>query len=229
MAKDYGRKPSRPHKGSFSKQLMLVLVSFLLGYLSALTLDFSSLSKWVNAQLAQNSSQIIAKSSPQQAQLPKPKFEFYTLLASEHAPEEGQAARPNPTAQVAATQLTAQPITQPIQLSGPTVKVQPTLPVPVEIVAAKPLPIPIVSPISASKGAYLVQLGSFRSKQEAERMKAALALKGFVVNVAPVTQQNTNWYRVVLGPYPSRIEAKKAQGSVARSEHIVGMIRKMDA
>jgi cell division protein FtsN len=78
------------------------------------------------------------------------------------------------------------------------------------------------------KNAYLVQIASFKSKQEAERMKASLALKGFVVSIAVVNQQQAQWYRIILGPYASRTQAEKARSSLAQSEHLAGMIRRMD-
>ena len=60
-------------------------------------------------------------------------------------------------------------------------------------------------------------------------MKATLVIKGFAVNIAVVSQQKTNWYRVSLGPFHSKDDALRAQTNVARSEHIIGMVRKMDA
>jgi cell division protein FtsN len=77
--------------------------------------------------------------------------------------------------------------------------------------------------------AYLVQVGSFRNMREAERMKAMLVMKGFDVHIASAIQQHVNWYRVIIGPFSSRIEAQQAQGAFARREHVMGMIRKMDA
>ena len=224
MAKDYIRKNKTVRNGAGSKPLLLVSMSFLVGYLSATVFDVASITAWVNQNLlAQKTDSVSKNKVVQQAELPKPKFEFYTLLTKEQ--KEATDEVPNPVAQVAATvpkpavtgikpATLASAKTVPVTSSAPTVD------------ATKQAP---GSSVLSSKGSYLVQVAAFKSRQEAERMKAALVLKGFVVNIAVVSQQQTNWYRVSLGPFPSKDDALKAQTNVARSEHIVGMVRRMDA
>ena len=222
MAKSYGRKNSAPHRGSVSKQLLLVLVCFLLGYLSASVFDFTSLSGWVNTQLlAQHATPGVTK-AVKEAQLPKPKFEFYTLLASERAQTNAPVANAAP---VAAPVAAPQPV--PAQTPPVNVQVAKNTPVPVE--EAKPVSVQAALPAAISKNSYLVQIGSFKSKQVAERIKASLTLKGFAVNVAMVNQQQVIWYRVVVGPFATRQQAEQIKISIARSERIVGMVRKMNA
>ena len=217
MAKDYSRKNSVRRHGSVSKQLLLVLVCFLLGYLSASIFDFTSLSSWVNTQVLAQHTIPIAIKTPPEAQLPKPKLEFYTLLSSEHintnAPGVDQIVTVTPSRQ-----------TTPANPSVEKNKIVPS-------VAINENPIKTASTAAnlANKGSYLVQIASFKSRQEADRMKATLAIKGFNVNVAVVTQQQMLWYRVVLGPFPSRTEAEQARVSISQHEHITGMIRRMDA
>lgn len=220
-------------------QLLLVLVCFLLGYLSASVFDFTSLSSWVNTKvLAKRTWTAATKAPVQQAQLPKPKFEFYTLLANEHP--EAKTSLATSVQANAPTKALPSSAPQPMQLalSAPVAKqsnlvnlpppkiTPPLQQSPPHVVLAKPVP---ALGTSTNRGSYLVQVGAFRNNQEAQRMKAALVLKGFIVNVTVINQQNTNWYRVSMGPFASRPLALKAQMAVARSEHIVGMIRKMDA
>ena len=221
MAKDFVRKNSVRNSGSFSKQLLLVLVCFLLGYLSASIADLPTLISWAKTQLiAQYKVPAATKSTPTQAQLPKPKFEFYTLLANESKETASDAiAARNKIASIAAPKPMANKNNSPVAAATTTAPAAITK---APVVAAKP-----VSP--SSKDAYLVQVAAFKSRQEAERMKAALSLKGFSVYITVINQQKTNWFRVSLGPYATRPEAQKAQGDIARSQHIVGMIRKMDA
>lgn len=221
MAKDYGRKNTARQRGGVSKQLLVVLVCFLAGYLTASVFDFTSLSGWINTKiLAQHP--LPAGKQIAKINAPKPKFEFYTLLASEQATSQSNETTDSDEANtVAANTAPAQP--KPLS-PAKNVATIPTNTIPVE--AAKPVPLEAIKP---AKNNYFVQIAAFRSRQEAERMKAALALKGFVTNVSIVSQNRVNWYRVNLGPFPSRILAEKAQIAVARSEHIVGMIRKMDA
>ena len=229
MAKDYGKKKSSHQSSGLLRQLLLVSVCLLVGYLSAAVFDFSSLSKWVNAQLLSHQTMAVTKKpEPQKAELPKPKFEFYTLLASER-PEESEQAKKTESMQAQTTPSTSPTVqiapagTPSLATTDHSSSVAPILPV--SVVPVKP----VSSPVENTKGAYLVQVAAFRSQQEAERMKAMLVLKGFVVKIAMINQQKTNWYRVNLGPYASRAEAQKARAAVAHSEHIVGMVRKMDA
>ena len=55
-------------------------------------------------------------------------------------------------------------------------------------------------------------------------MKGLLILKGFDVHVVPVTHARGNWFRVVVGPYPNRDLAQKAQLTLARNARLNGMV-----
>ena len=48
---------------------------------------------------------------------------------------------------------------------------------------------------------YVLQAGSFKNKNDAERLKASLALLGFVAHIQSVTVNSTPWHRVRIGPY----------------------------
>ncbi len=47
---------------------------------------------------------------------------------------------------------------------------------------------------------YILQLGSFRNRTDAEQMKARLALLGSVANIQVVTVNGETWHRVRIGP-----------------------------
>ncbi|VAX06908.1 hypothetical protein MNBD_GAMMA25-1524 [hydrothermal vent metagenome] len=48
---------------------------------------------------------------------------------------------------------------------------------------------------------YTLQAGSFRNPQQADRLKATLALQGIVANIQPVKiNDHDTWYRVRIGP-----------------------------
>ena len=209
----------------FFWQLGLLGVSFSAGYLCASFYDYTRLSAWVSTHvLATQSGSVSGKPLIQEANLPKPKFEFYTLLT-----QDQRTGTPIEGASVVGTAAVAPAVPSPSQPMDLTVT-------PAGGHARAILPVPLLqetlvraAPVLANKEAYLVQLASFRRQQDAERMKASLIMKGFDANIAAVTQQNINWYRVIIGPYASRTDAQRAQGSLARSERIMGMIRKMDA
>ena len=48
---------------------------------------------------------------------------------------------------------------------------------------------------------YVLQAGSFKNKNDAEKLKASLALLGFQANIQSVTVNSTPWHRVRIGPY----------------------------
>lgn len=208
MAKDYGRSRPQRRGNSGSKQFLMVLLAFLVGYLTASVFDFASLSHWVNTRLmAQESSPApLARVAAKPKDLPKPKFEFYTLLANGKttlAPPAPKAAEKTAAAELkpaASPTINKDPI---VQLAENKTTVQPN-----------------------NRETYIIQVGSFKTPPEAERMKAALILKGFSVSIVPVTQGSLAWYRVIIGPYNSHADAQKVQLAFAQTEHVKGMIRK---
>jgi cell division protein FtsN len=59
----------------------------------------------------------------------------------------------------------------------------------------------IVAPVNA-EGTYLLQAGSFRKYEDADRRKASLALLGIRSRIVKVTIDDTHvWHRVHVGPF----------------------------
>ena len=233
MAGNYRKKNSPRRNSNWLGQLLLISVVFVAGYMSAALYNLASLSAWMGTHvLAKGSIQPIITSGLQQAQLPKPKFEFYTLLANEQVAGATQATA---AAQVSAAAQT--PSAQTIIAAAPAKALPlhaPLAPVAAVVATAGPAPVvaaadKISAVLTNTRDAYLVQVASFKSMREAERMKVSLVMKGFDVKIATVNQQHVNWYRVIIGPFGSKTQAQQAQLAFARSEHIMGMIRKMDA
>lgn len=102
MAREYGNRRSSRSRGGAPHQLLVITVTFILGYLTASFFDFQTLSHWVNDQvLAHNEiKKEPSKSEPRHAAVipPKPKFEFYTLLTNEKVP----SSQSNPNTAAAA-------------------------------------------------------------------------------------------------------------------------------
>ncbi|KTD23766.1 Sporulation domain-containing protein [Legionella lansingensis] len=226
MARDYGRgRQQGRQKNSGPKQFLWVLASFLCGYLTATVFDFTSLSSWVHKNiLAEDEPAVQTKLVAKKEELPKPKFEFYTLLAKDHGPSPSGArptlatpAKPGLPPQNPQVKPPIAPVIAAANNSSPGLAQAP-------VSEAKPVALP-----NRNKESYLVQMASFKSKQEAERLKALLTLKGFEVTIVAAPPQQGGWFRVILGPYPSKTEAEKVQIAVARSEHIKGIIRKANA
>lgn len=55
-------------------------------------------------------------------------------------------------------------------------------------------------PIPSDSSSYMLQVGSFREKSDAEEMKARLALLGIMARIQTVTVNDATWHRVRVGP-----------------------------
>lgn len=257
MAREYSNKRSSRSRGG-APHLLVITVIFLLGYLAASFFDFETVSHWVNTQVLayHEMKKVPAKpETPKQAvNPPKPKFEFYTLLANEktagsqpnnHAATQPATANANPVTTVQPT--TANTNTAPTAM---TVTAKATVPAlganmvaaasttatsaQVRLNATRQQPVPQNTAMSAKlasasaaavKGNFLVQVASFKARQDAEHMKGNLILKGFSVYIIPVSHPiKGNWFRVVVGPYANRGLAQQAQVTLARNERLNGMI-----
>jgi cell division protein FtsN len=54
--------------------------------------------------------------------------------------------------------------------------------------------------VQTDSESYLLQVGSFREKSDAEQMKARLALLGITTRIQTVTVNDATWHRVRVGP-----------------------------
>lgn len=63
---------------------------------------------------------------------------------------------------------------------------------------------------------YLLQAGSFRSSEDADRRRAELILQGYSVRVQPVElPSGDTWHRVMIGPFSNINALHKAQDKMA--------------
>ena len=90
---------------------------------------------------------------------------------------------------------------------------------------ASPTPIPIEITQTKQATQYQVQLAAFNHFKEANELRAALLLKGYIVNITPVVQAGVELYRVVSEVKNSRQEAEQLQMQFFQRERIHGMIR----
>lgn len=66
----------------------------------------------------------------------------------------------------------------------------------------------------SSPSTYVIQAGSFQRKQDAQKLKAKLALLGFISNIKTVKVKDKTWYRIQLGPYSNKSKAKQSQAKL---------------
>lgn len=86
---------------------------------------------------------------------------------------------------------------------------------------ARPLQKKPVSKQAAAthKGGYLLQAGSFQKINEADSLKARLALLGVEAHIQSVDVNNTKWHRVRIGPSSDR-QALEQLRKRLRDNHI---------
>jgi cell division protein FtsN len=65
--------------------------------------------------------------------------------------------------------------------------------------------------------AYLLQVGAFRSAEDAEQMRARMAILGFEAKVTQADRDGAAIYRVRLGPYSSIEELNKSKARVSEN------------
>jgi cell division protein FtsN len=67
-------------------------------------------------------------------------------------------------------------------------------------------------------GTYLLQAGSFRSRQQADQLRARLALLGLETSVQAVTVDNAQtWHRVRVGPFNNLRDLNDARALLRRN------------
>ena len=74
---------------------------------------------------------------------------------------------------------------------------------------------------------YIIQTGSFRNLQDAERQKAMIAFQGLKADIQSVTNdQGTTWHRVSTGPFYNRSKMNSALDKLV-SIHIQPLVKKI--
>lgn len=56
---------------------------------------------------------------------------------------------------------------------------------------------------------YMLRCASFRTRSQAEQMKATIAFQGLEAQVTRTTGSNGEWFRVILGPFDTKREAER--------------------
>ena len=75
-------------------------------------------------------------------------------------------------------------------------------------------PVPVQT---AAQGPYILQAGSFQRLEEADSLKASLALLGVEANIQTVTVDRNTWHRVRVGPYDDLAKLKRVRGRLTRN------------
>ncbi|MEX0951053.1 MAG: SPOR domain-containing protein [Gammaproteobacteria bacterium] len=187
MARDYKNRSSRNSK---SQGRLGGIMTFAAGLLTGLCVAavlylleaLPNMAGLLPAKTAQTSETPQADSSttpvklPEPTDRPAPRFDFYTILPEMEVsvPEWETPPAPVPDA---ATAEPGVPVSEPADT------------------AAAPA-------TTAESDIYVLQIGSFRQHEEADRVKARLALLGISTEIQRVViDGDTAWHRVRAGPY----------------------------
>jgi len=77
---------------------------------------------------------------------------------------------------------------------------------------------PAAPPVAADPGAYLLQAGSFRSAEQAEQLRAKLALLGLETQVQSGNNgAGEQWHRVRVGPYKNLRDMNQARNLLQKN------------
>lgn len=197
-----------------------------------------------SAEIHQKQSTVEASAPPEKAEKEepvhlaeeKPKFDFYKILPGVDEPEIDHHYRPAaepPPVETPVSVKTPEVINKPVKPVEPAPLLAPPRPAPVitppepapqvatiqpRIVPAEPAPPPAIPPASVtppSHEKFFLQAGSFRKNDEAENLKARLALLGLFATVQPIDLADRGmWYRVRVGPFNNRTDADRANVSL---------------
>jgi DedD protein len=121
----------------------------------------------------------------------------------EAAPAAPEPAAPEATAAVPRAVTAKPPASQPV----PT-QVAPT---PAASTPAAALPAP-----AAARGSFAVQLGTFGSRDNADKLIRDMTAKGFAAFIAPYTKEGHELYRVRVGPTRDRAAAEALAAQLRR-------------
>jgi len=78
----------------------------------------------------------------------------------------------------------------------------------------------------AVAGNYVLQAGAFRSVEEADRLKAKLALLGVVAHIEGTNINGTTWHRVRVGPYSDMAKLNDTNNRL-KENGIIAMLLKL--
>ena len=132
-----------------------------------------------------------------------PRFDFYDILErGEEVVEETLAAVEQASSRATGDDGAQQPADNDAQQAAVTPGLPPADAAAQAATAAPdtPAPQPSAPTPVATPGMYVLQLGAFTRQQDAESVKARLALVGMSARIQPVRLDRQTYYRVRIGP-----------------------------
>lgn len=91
--------------------------------------------------------------------------------------------------------------------------------------APPPPAAPSVSDAAPDRASYVLQVGAFKGQEDAEGMKAKLALIGFEARIISAEVNGVTFYRVRVGPYGQLEDMNRARGRLAENGIEASVVR----
>jgi cell division protein FtsN len=156
---------------------------------------------------AQSQTQSQPQASEQAQEVSPHQFDFYNVLPHREVEVPPDSLRPVASKPAAVTTATTQKVTEAQLVKEPEA-------------AVKPLD-------TDGKSQFQMQIASFRSRSDAERMMSGSALKGITTRIEKVTINDKAYYRVRSGPY-SREQAYSLHKRLKKSgiESLIMRVKK---
>jgi cell division protein FtsN len=118
--------------------------------------------------------------------------------------------------------------------SAPKASAKPSTPAPAVKPPAKADSKPSADPLgdlakakagAADPFAYFIQVGAFRTPEDAEAQRAKLSLTGVEAKVTEREQSGRQIFRVRVGPYDKKDEAEKIKAQIEAAGHETALVR----
>ena len=139
-----------------------------------------------------------ATAAPKTAQTPTPTAKPEVKKTPVQTPQT-PAAKPAPQAKPTQPSQPAQ--TKPATPAPKATPAPATKPAPTTQQQTKP-----AATTTAAKGSFWVQVGSYATKDAAEKTKQDLTAKGYTSSIQSITANGKTYHRVKIGPYATRAE-----------------------
>ena len=84
----------------------------------------------------------------------------------------------------------------------------------------------VSAPASTTRGKYVLQVGSFRNPEDADRLKAKLAFLGLEGSIQTISiDGRETWHRVRVGPYFARAQLDEARATLKANKYDVLLLK----
>ena len=211
MSRDYRRR-AEPRSRRSTPGWMLFAVGFIAGAFSVglawVKLGPAELKALTTSLQTAAKPQAAAKveEAPKHAGVPKPQFQFYSLLPE----REVMVSEDEVDRRAKASSSVPSPRPAPATPPG----------APVAATEAPPAP-----PAASADEVLMLQVAAFKARSDAESLKAQLALKGMQAGIESANIKGESYHRVRLGPYRSIEQLQSARSRLKGSGYDSVVVR----